>query len=75
MADIKKSAKAGQMVSGDARIFDIRVNDRRLILIMLAVCGEDPSQRSRSNKTLHPKVYSNESAAASRISAYAGAQE
>lgn len=75
MADIKKSAKAGQMVSADAGIFDILVLNRRLILIMLAVCGEDPSQRSRSNKALYTKVHPNESATTSRISAYAGAQE
>jgi hypothetical protein len=72
MADIKKSAKAGQMVRKIQPGFSVH---QRLMHTLVTVCSKDPSQRSRSDKTLYSKVHSDESAAASRIAAHASAQE
>jgi hypothetical protein len=76
MMDIKKSAKAGQMVSTvyflniQFAVYTLNVRTK-----LASVGSQDPSQRPRPNPEIHSEIHPDEGSAPGRFVAYAGVEK
>ena len=75
MMDIKKSAKAGQMVSSQSGGGLFTRFEGKADELFDSVGSQDSSQGPRTDPEIYPEVHSDEGPVASRLTADAGAAE
>lgn len=76
MMDIKKSAKAGQMVStANFPNAQFTVSTLSVRTKLAPVGSQDSSQRPRPDPEIHPEVHPDEGSTSGRFVAHAGVKE